>query len=73
MSLKPLLLIEKDGYTATVSLNRPEKRNALNTAMFEAIDDAFTSLQIDRHTRMVFVKGCQYDNREIFSSGIGHS
>ncbi|MFW9780201.1 MAG: enoyl-CoA hydratase/isomerase family protein [Candidatus Heimdallarchaeota archaeon] len=70
MSSKPLLLVEKEGYTVTVSLNRPEKRNALNTAMFEAIDDVFTSLQSNRHIRMVFVKGCQHNNREIFSSGI---
>src|SRR6202048_3775122 len=49
-----------------LTLNRPEKRNALNRAMFEALDRAFETIDADKSIRAVVVR------REgpAFSSGI---
>jgi enoyl-CoA hydratase/carnithine racemase len=51
---------------AFVSLNRPEKRNALNMAMFKAIDEVSRRLKKDREIRAVIVQG----NGEDFCSGL---
>ena len=39
----PIVLVENEGPVRTVRLNRPEKRNALNRAMLDALLDAFRS------------------------------
>ncbi len=33
------IYVERDGYIATLVLNRPDKRNSLSKAMFQAIVD----------------------------------
>ncbi|NLV54129.1 MAG: enoyl-CoA hydratase/isomerase family protein [Acidimicrobiales bacterium] len=52
-----LVTIERDGTTAVVTMNRPERRNALSASMATALVDAFTELHRDRGTRVVVLTG----------------
>jgi len=56
----------KEEGVAYVTLNRPEKRNALDMAMFRAIDEISRTLRYDREIRTVIVKA----NGEDFCSGL---
>jgi len=58
--------LEVEGGIAFVTLNRPEKRNALDMAMFRAIDEISRQLRKDRTVRAVIVKA----NGEDFCSGL---
>lgn len=49
--------IEKQGYLAIVTLNRPEKLNALDIAMFDAIIEAGEELNDDESVRAVVIHG----------------
>src|SRR5262245_25735866 len=51
------LLCAIDGGVATVTLNRPEKRNALNAAVLEGLRTTFDRLEDDRSVRVVVVRG----------------
>lgn len=51
------LLWDRDGETVTVTLNRPEKRNAMSWRMFEEIGAAFESAGADPQVRCVVVTG----------------
>ena len=53
------LLVERssDGYVVTVTLNRPEQMNAMNTAMGEDLLACFEALQKDRDARAVVFTG----------------
>lgn len=51
------ILIERSGGTAHVILNRPDKRNALNLAMWRALRDAFGDLQQDDALRCIVLRG----------------
>ena len=42
---------------ATISLNRPEKRNAMNTAVLEGLDHYFGELETNNDVRVVVVRG----------------
>ncbi|WP_343078825.1 enoyl-CoA hydratase [Ostreiculturibacter nitratireducens] len=53
----PLLLREDAGGIATLTLNAPEKLNALSDAMLAALRDEFTRLMEDRSARVVILKG----------------
>lgn len=53
----PLILIERSGRTAQVTLNRPDKRNALNLAMWRALHAAFAELQADDALRCIVLRG----------------
>lgn len=55
-----------EGDVAYVTLNRAEKRNALDMAMFRAIDKVSRQLRKDRHIRAVIVQG----DGEDFCSGL---
>lgn len=46
----------KDGI-ATVTLNRPEKRNALNTAVLEGLTNTFRQLETNKDVRVVVIRG----------------
>lgn len=48
-----LVNCERDGAIAIVTLNRPEKKNALNLPMFVAIDECIRRLHRDRSLRAV--------------------
>jgi enoyl-CoA hydratase/carnithine racemase len=51
------LLCAIDGGVATVTLNRPDKRNALNTAVLAGLRRTFTRLEDDPGVRVVVVRG----------------
>ncbi|HKV55055.1 MAG TPA: enoyl-CoA hydratase/isomerase family protein [Candidatus Binataceae bacterium] len=52
-----VLKIERRGNLVTFTMNRPEKRNALNEAMMKALDDAISSVEEDKEIRAVIVRG----------------
>jgi len=56
---------ERDGPVATVTMNRPEYRNAQNSAMTYAIDDAFTRAVDDDEVKVIVLAGAG----EHFSAG----
>jgi len=49
--------IERRGHVAVVTLTRPEKRNALDPAAFDALDAAARELSADRELRAVVLAG----------------
>jgi enoyl-CoA hydratase/carnithine racemase len=51
------LAIERDGAVLRVWLDRPERRNALDTATLEALTDLYQGLQRDFQTRVVVLGG----------------
>ncbi len=51
------LLMSIDGAIATVTLNRPDRRNALNTAVLDGLTRCFDQLDADRAVRVVVVRG----------------
>jgi methylglutaconyl-CoA hydratase len=52
-----MVLIERDGRVATVWLNRPQKRNALNVELVSAVTDALLSLSKDEGIGVVLLRG----------------
>lgn len=52
-----VLTIEKSGSIDWVTLNRPERLNALNPALVDALLDYFQGLYMDRSVRIVVLKG----------------
>jgi enoyl-CoA hydratase/carnithine racemase len=65
MSEPRLLLSHADGIT-TVTLNRADKRNALDLAMFQALDRCIRELRRDRRLRAIILRG----QGEDFCSGL---
>lgn len=51
------VIIAKDGHVATVTLNRPEKHNAIDLRMFAALAEAGTELASDSSVRAVVLEG----------------
>ncbi|BCB80115.1 enoyl-CoA hydratase-related protein [Phytohabitans flavus] len=51
------LLVERDGPVVTVTLNRPDSLNSLDTALKEALRDALGALERDRTCRAVVLAG----------------
>lgn len=51
------LEVLRDGAVATVTLTRPERRNALDPALLEALTDTFTGLGEDADVRVVVLRG----------------
>ena len=52
-----LLLVARDGAIATVTLNRPDRMNALNRAMWEQLEVAMHALSADDDLRCVVLRG----------------
>jgi len=61
-----ILLLEKDGPVATLTLNRPEVMNALSPELLGEICQAFKALQQDREIRAVILTG----NGRAFCAGL---
>ena len=55
------LLIEKNGTIATLILNRPEKRNALNDNLINLLKDALREIDADANLCAVVIKGAGTD------------
>lgn len=54
---EPVLLLDKEGAIATVTLNRPEAMNAFSTELRLALGRAFRELQADPKIRVAIVTG----------------
>jgi enoyl-CoA hydratase len=54
---EPAVIVEKDGHVLTVTLNRPEKRNAVNSEVMCRLYDAWTSLDRDDELRVAILTG----------------
>jgi len=61
--------LELDGGVAHVLLNRPEKKNALDTGMFAGLREAATRIGEDRRVRVVVLSGAG----DCFCSGLDFS
>jgi enoyl-CoA hydratase/carnithine racemase len=59
------VLVARDGVVATVTLNRPERRNSLSDPMLIDLAAAFAELRDDATTRVVIVTGAP----PVFSAG----
>ncbi|WP_208027030.1 crotonase/enoyl-CoA hydratase family protein [Rhabdothermincola sediminis] len=53
----PHLLFERDGHVAIVTLNRPEKKNALSSQMLVRMYDAWVEIDRDPQIRVAIVTG----------------
>jgi enoyl-CoA hydratase/carnithine racemase len=51
------VLVEREDGIVTVVLNRPEKLNALNKAMWRGLNDAFAGLEPDDSVRAIVLRG----------------
>tara|TARA_R110000868_G_scaffold1844_18_gene14700 strand:- start:16357 stop:17136 length:780 start_codon:yes stop_codon:yes gene_type:complete len=60
------ILLDRDGALATVTINRPEKRNALDAASWARIGDIFEDLSADADLRCIVVTGA---GEKAFGSG----
>ena len=65
MPEKPLVLVERDGPLATLTLNRPEKRNAMNTEMTREAKSAMAELAGADDLRVLIIEGAG----SVFSAG----
>lgn len=61
------ILLREDGENGvtTLTLNRPERRNALSTALLEALESEFAALSGDKSVKVVILAG----NGPVFSAG----
>jgi enoyl-CoA hydratase len=53
----PHLLVERDGFVATVTMNRPEARNAFGAEMLVRLADAWGELDADPGVRVIVLTG----------------
>ncbi|MEL6542754.1 MAG: enoyl-CoA hydratase/isomerase family protein [Pseudomonadota bacterium] len=51
------MLFERDGETVTITLNRPDKTNALSIDLSNELTSAFEFLRDDPHIRIVVIRG----------------
>ncbi len=59
------IIVERDGHLATVLINRPQKRNALDLATWTALGDTMWTLDRDDAVRCIVVRGAA----DTFSAG----
>jgi enoyl-CoA hydratase/carnithine racemase len=65
MSAESPVLVRHDEAVGILTLNRPEKRNALDLTMRAAIAAAFTALESDESVRCIVVTGSE----AVFAAG----
>jgi isohexenylglutaconyl-CoA hydratase len=53
----PPLLVTRDGPVVRAVLNRPARRNAMNTALVDALDALLAGLKEDREARVLVISG----------------
>jgi len=51
------ILVEKKGFVGTITVNRPEVRNALNKEAWQGLHEAFAALDRDDDIRVIVVTG----------------
>jgi enoyl-CoA hydratase len=54
---EPAVLVERDGHVVTVTLNRPEKRNAFNAEVLCRLSDAWDLIDGDDDVRVAILTG----------------
>jgi enoyl-CoA hydratase len=54
---EPRIVAERDGTILTLTLNRPDKLNAIDGAMLDALDEALGAIERDREVRAVILTG----------------
>lgn len=54
---KKLVTYEREGFVGFITLNRPEKRNAVNLALWDALEEAVAMAEADLEVRVVLVRG----------------
>ena len=64
--MSPLVLISRQGAVTTVTLNRPEKRNALNVALLEQLCASVAAAESDAAQRVFVLRGAG----AVFCSGL---
>ena len=57
MSTDPTILYQRDGSIATITLNRPDRRNALTPAMLDALGAALEQAEQDKQVRALVITG----------------
>jgi enoyl-CoA hydratase len=57
LSVEPSVLVARDGAIATLTVNRPAVRNALNAVTLAAIDEAVAALDADPDVRVILITG----------------
>ena len=53
--------VERDGPVLAITLNRPERRNAITVAMYAALADAIESAASDESVRLITIEGAGED------------
>ena len=61
MTDQPHLLVEKDGHIATVTMNRPDSKNALSSELIVRMYDAWVDINADDDIRVVILTGAGGD------------
>src|SRR5438046_10663036 len=51
------LRVNKDNGVTTITLNRPEKRNAMSPQLHREMYDCLTDLRYDKDTRVIIITG----------------
>ena len=51
------ILVERDGGVVTVTLNRPEKKNAANAQMWDELRDTFEAIALNPEDRVLVITG----------------
>jgi len=59
------ILIEKSAGVLTLTMNRPEKKNALTRAMYQAMGDAIDQAELDKDVNCVLIQA----NGDMFTAG----
>ncbi|MBV8067779.1 MAG: enoyl-CoA hydratase [Candidatus Eremiobacteraeota bacterium] len=57
MQVETGIQIDRDGEVAVITMNRPEKRNALSLAMMRALDAALASVAAQTEVRAIVLRG----------------
>ena len=57
MSEQPHVLLEREGHVLTVTMNRPESRNALSSEMVVRLSDAWDEINSDDEVRVAILTG----------------
>ncbi len=60
------MLLEKDGFVATITINRPEQRNAMMSSMWKWLAETLDALNDDNDVRCVVIRGA---GEKAFASG----
>jgi 2-(1,2-epoxy-1,2-dihydrophenyl)acetyl-CoA isomerase len=57
---EPLVLVEREGAVATITLNRPEALNALNRELTLGLRESLFSMEVDETVRCVVIRGGEH-------------